>query len=133
MLLDTAPASKRLISITPLIDVVFILLLFFMLSSVFNKTTRLEVITAGASSGKAVSDKQHTLILLADDYVTLDGQRFSLGDGAYLRRLSLLAEQGDMLRVAARSGVSVQALVSLLDELQRMGLANIKLGPTKKQ
>ncbi|THK40217.1 hypothetical protein E8Q33_15080, partial [Methylophaga sp. SB9B] len=50
MLLEHPLAAKRrLISLTPLIDVVFILLLFFMLSSGFTQWRQMDITAASES------------------------------------------------------------------------------------
>lgn len=52
-LVETRPGRPVLIRITPLIDVVFILLIFFMLTSRLTPLGAVEVSSASASGGKA--------------------------------------------------------------------------------
>lgn len=53
MRLADASKSRRAIGLTPLIDVVFLLLVFFMLASTFLKFGTVKLETAGASSSPA--------------------------------------------------------------------------------
>ncbi|MDP7242489.1 MAG: biopolymer transporter ExbD, partial [Rhodospirillales bacterium] len=58
--------TGRLISLTPLIDVVFILLVFFMLASSFLDWRSIDL-TVSSGVGEATSDKRAILISLRSD------------------------------------------------------------------
>ena len=57
-----APRRRRSISLTALIDVVFILLMFFMLTSTFSQWQGLSLTSASADSHAATSEPQLVLI-----------------------------------------------------------------------
>ncbi len=65
-------ARRRAISLTPLIDVIFLLLLFFMLTSTFSRYTSLPL---SATGGGAVADARPPLFLRASpEGWTLNGR-----------------------------------------------------------
>jgi len=52
------------ISLTPLIDVVFILLVFFMLASSFQKTRTIEMVAPSQSKSKSTSSDERPMTVL---------------------------------------------------------------------
>ncbi len=64
---------RRSLSITSLIDVIFLLLLFFMLASTFSKFSELDIAATGAGS-EAMSEAPDILELVIDTHhMRLDG------------------------------------------------------------
>lgn len=76
-LLATRP--RKGISLTALIDVVFILLMFFMLTSSFTQwnSQKIQARSAGDTTEKASKDKEQFLLVLGNNRAAafLDGQR----------------------------------------------------------
>lgn len=64
-------ARRRRLPLTPLVDVIFLLLLFFMLSSTFARHAEVELNFAGAAPGPPT---QPVFVRLADDGVTVNGR-----------------------------------------------------------
>ncbi|MGB0663437.1 MAG: ExbD/TolR family protein [Pontibacterium sp.] len=110
-----APRRKVQLSLTPLIDVVFILLLFFMLTSNFIKWGALDM-NAGAAKGKSASAAEVAVLWLKNN----DGE-WQCGE----RRYNSLSQQnlsqciGDavVVRVDAAPLVSTQQLVVVMEKL----------------
>ena len=120
-----APARRRGISLTPLIDVVFILLLFFMLSSTFTQWRQLDLVVPGRGATSAV--EQHQVVLLSDDgRFSVDGIEFELRDPAALAR-QISQQTDDLFVVSARSGLGTQAIIRLLDALKAAGARQLTL------
>ncbi len=116
------PARRRraLIGLTPLIDVVFILLIFFMLASRLGDWRGLPVVSApdgGVGGGMAGA------VLLE---LRADGLRLS---GAPLDAAALAARLPPGRRVLLRAGdgVTMQALTALLDRLEALGVRDVTL------
>ncbi|HET7314945.1 biopolymer transporter ExbD [Salinisphaera sp.] len=119
----------RLISLTPLIDVVFILLLFFMLAYSFTDEHRIALETpAPAARGHGI-----TGALLVE--VRTDGVRFA---GHYLPMDRLIARVRAARRghpdrrvlVRSAHGVTLQDTVRVLDALSKAGIDHIALMDT---
>ncbi|MCB1510249.1 MAG: biopolymer transporter ExbD [Hyphomicrobiaceae bacterium] len=69
-----APSPPRTITLTPLIDVVFLLLVFFMLASTFLKFASVPLSTAGAGNGQRVQLEKLVLVHVSSGPVfTING------------------------------------------------------------
>ena len=69
----TKRAEEQQIDISPLIDMVFILLIFFMVSTTFVKDMKLELERPGAASASRASTKAVRVYIDAASNVYLDG------------------------------------------------------------
>lgn len=128
VLLNAVKQHKQLISMTPLIDVVFILLLFFMLSSTFNRMKQIEVRSVSSStSAQILMSEVKRLVLHNDKTVSVDGSVYRLESQTFRKQLSKFAENNDKLIISATHLVSVQALIALVDLARKMQVTNIKL------
>ena len=98
---------------TPLIDVIFLLLLFFMLSSTFSRFSDVEMTLAGGpGSGTAVDGA--AFLRLGEDRIDLNGATLAM-DALAVRLGDLRAQH---LIVSVRSDVSAQRLTDLLVALR---------------
>lgn len=126
MLLDILPTQKRkAISLTPLIDVVFILLLFFMLSTSF---IRWKEITISSAQGSTESTRNIVKVELTSESgrFLVNGTRFESDDLASV--IQLVQQQPDSLfAIAANPQVSTQALVDLLEHFKQAGAQHVSL------
>ncbi|MBT8155630.1 biopolymer transporter ExbD [Epibacterium ulvae] len=66
--------TRRALSVTSLIDVIFLLLLFFMLSSTFTKFSEVALMTSGQGDSVAPSDRTVMFLRLNGDQMSLNGQ-----------------------------------------------------------
>ncbi len=116
------------ITLTPLVDVVFILLLFFMLSSTFD---RLQQISVNAPKGAQVTTPEPTsrvqLLVIDDATVMLDGQTMRRDSEAFRKAATEWKADSRPIAVGGREGATIQDLVSLLDQLGKAGLENTGL------
>jgi biopolymer transport protein ExbD len=121
MLLNIAsqPRRKNMISLTPLIDVVFILLLFFMLSSTFTRWYQVELPTPSVSESQTPDISVLTLLSNTGD-ITTGKQQLKLTDLVGLQQF--IATKPDAVWVLnAQKGVSVQTVITTLDNLKQAG------------
>ena len=122
------PRARSLISLTPLIDVVFILLLFFMLASNFNVETSLSVQSGGGQSMDTASTKPSVRLRI------LDNQNFVL-DGEVLDRMMLTealtklytSDAGRALSISVAKGTQVQELLDLIALAEKIGLTSVTM------
>jgi biopolymer transport protein ExbD len=114
------------ISLTPLIDVVFILLIFFMLASSFLdwRTIALDVPEKGAGSPAMTGA---LLVELRADGLRLSGE--SLTPAALVARVQirLAAKPDQRVLVKPSPGVTLQEVVALLDRLTAAGVRDLSL------
>ena len=117
-------SKRRRIGLTPMIDVVFLLLVFFMLAARFGGMT--EVPLNAATSGASAYEGPPRLITLGDQSVLLNGQDVSLETLAE-RLAPLMTRLDDVILLRANVGASTQHLVTVLDTLKDAGLSNVVL------
>lgn len=102
--------KRRTLSMTSLVDVIFLLLLFFMLSSTFSKFAEVEL--AAAAAGQSASQNSPIFLQLYPDRISVNGQDRPLD------ALALEPEEDQVLLVALQPEVSSQRLLDLLVELR---------------
>lgn len=100
---------------TPLIDVIFLLLLFFMLSSTFSRFSDVEL-DLGAAAGGAAVPGQVAFLRLGPDAMDLNGR--PLAPGALVDGVAAL--EAETLVVSLRPGVTAQRLTDLLVALRAL-------------
>ncbi|GGO84825.1 hypothetical protein GCM10011348_31940 [Marinobacterium nitratireducens] len=129
MRLDLATGPRRrAISLTPLIDVVFILLLFFMLSSSFMQWRQIDLSTSGDNAAQERALKR--IHLISDDGLfEFDGQQYSAQDPATLAGL-IAAAPDDLYALSVAPGLTTQAMIRLLDALKQAGATRVSLTET---
>ncbi len=118
---------KRLsISLTPLIDVVFILLLFFMLASNFSHDHAI-VLNSPASGGSHSSSTGALLVNVRVNGARVAGQLLS--PKALVARIRKLHAENPDLKVLVHpgNGVNLQQTVNVLDEVKTAGVSDLRL------
>lgn len=118
-----AAHKHRRPGLTPMIDVVFLLLVFFMLASRFGHETSLPISGGGAGGDYAGPPR---LITVLPDAVLLNGT--PQAPGALPEALAPLTQTpGDVIVLRARDGADVQRLTDLVGQLRRAGFSNLVL------
>jgi len=109
---------RAVISLTPLIDVVFILLVFFMLASSFMDWRTLELGVARPGGGDVTGAM---LVELRHDGLRLSGENFT--EDRLLRVLSARFADDPAQRVLVKpgEGVSLQRAVDLVERIAAAG------------
>ncbi|MEO0938819.1 MAG: biopolymer transporter ExbD [Pseudomonadota bacterium] len=100
--------AKRL-SMTSLIDVIFLLLLFFMLSSTFSRFAEVELASGGTGAPTSAPPERVLFLRLTDSGVALNGQPVVAADLA-----ARLADQTDATLLIAVAGATAQALTDVI-------------------
>ena len=114
------------ISLTPLIDVVFILLVFFMLASSFLDWRAIELDAPGKAAA-APSMEGALLVELRPDGLRLSGETLEL-DALAARVAERLATKPDQrVLVKPAPGVVLQRAVAVLDRLTAAGARDLSL------
>ena len=119
--------TGRLISLTPLIDVVFILLVFFMLAASYLDWRSVDL-TVSSGAGAATSAQRAILISLKSDGSIAVGSKPVAKQALRSVMTARLAESREQ-RVVVRcdSGVPLQRAVDTLDLLRTIGATNVSL------
>ncbi|KKZ11348.1 MAG: hypothetical protein TE42_08125 [Candidatus Synechococcus spongiarum SP3] len=113
--------SRAAVSLTPLIDVVFILLIFFMLVSNLESANRIDLHMSDRNAVPPQAQDRALLVTIHRDDLQLDGQPVSL---AQLREQVALQPQRQVALQPA-DGVSLQRTVNILDQLRGAGASQV--------
>ncbi len=110
---------RRRLTMTSLIDVIFLLLLFFMLSSTFSRFAEVELSTAGAG-GAGTSDVKMSFLQLGENDLRVDGQDVVIG--ALPGTFAGISPQAETLQVivSLHDDVTAQRLADVLVILRRI-------------
>ncbi|MFC0200901.1 ExbD/TolR family protein [Paracoccus rhizosphaerae] len=124
--LDLGPRRHpRRMSLTPMIDVVFLLLIFFMLASRFGMDAVLPI--AGGTEG--AGSEWHgppRLVDVTPDATLLNGEPVATADLS-AAVAGLLPPEGGAVILRPREGADVQRLVDVMDVLRAGGVTDLIL------
>jgi biopolymer transport protein ExbD len=121
--LSDKPAGGK-IGLTPLIDVVFILLLFFMLTSTFAVRRNMDMATPSTSLAQDQLDKVISLEL-GQDGLIIEGHSIGLDD--IYDRLHFRLELGDPVSLLVADDIPLETTVEVMDVLKAAGARAIAL------
>jgi biopolymer transport protein ExbD len=122
--------TRRRISLTPLVDVIFLLLMFFMLSSTFARFADLDVARQSTTAGEtelppvsAAAELRGAIVSVSADLrVRVNGTETAPDDIA--DTLDALYDQGARTAIIVADGrATVQDLVSVLERARRSRIA----------
>lgn len=119
--------KPRQIGLTPLIDVVFLLIIFFMLSTSFIKTESMEMSFPGAKEVKETPSSAIRIFVHDDARLFLGNDELSTVDLKAQLRLLLFKDPDRSILVLTGEKVSVQRLVSIMDDVYLMGGRNVSV------
>ncbi|GAB3671773.1 ExbD/TolR family protein [Salinisphaera aquimarina] len=126
MHIEVIPRRKHSISLTPLIDVVFILLVFFMLATSF---TDWRPITLATGTSQATPGQTPPAVVRINADGTLSYERQVVPADALAARLKSARNRGDISAVIVQpnADADLDATVTALDTLYGAGVAPISL------
>lgn len=114
------------INISPLIDMVFILLIFFIVTTVFVEETGVEVDKPQASSAIALEKQSILIAVTPDNKVIYGGQEIGIsGVRSVVRRLT--RDDDSPVIIQADKAVSVETIVRIIDEAKLGGAKKVSL------
>lgn len=118
--------------LTPLIDVVFILLIFFIVSSVFKKEELALLLTLPQSHAQEVEvEIKQINIELSKEELALKGKKLSIDD--FEQRLKAIVKKDKPIIVRIDQDVTYKRVVIVLNLLQKYSLNNLALVTNKKK
>ncbi|KGK43166.1 biopolymer transporter ExbD [Nitrincola sp. A-D6] len=122
------------INLTPLIDVVFLLLIFFMVTTTFTRETQLEVSLPEAASAQTVAQEQERIdvVINAEGLYSVNGQALVNAQIQTLRQA--IAEQIEVgerrsipFVITADAQTPHQAVVSAMDVAGQLGFSQLRI------
>jgi len=125
-------SEEAAVDMSPLIDMVFILLIFFMVSSTFVKDMKLDLERPGASSASKASSKVIRVYIdnVGDTYV----------DGQPIKTWAIQGKLREMMRTSTEKSVlvvtddkiSVNKLIDVVDQCRMSGAKDVAVATEKE-
>ena len=123
--------TESAIDVTPMLDVVFIMLIFFIVTATFVKETGIDVNQSAAKTAVA-QDKAHILVAIdSKNSIWVDKREIDLrAVKPNIRRLISLNPQGTVI-VQPDKASYTDTLISVMDEIRAAGVTNIAISAEK--
>ena len=127
------PKKKPELNIAPLIDMVFLLLIFFMVATTIQKDYGIEISKPEASTVVRLDEKSLVIAISGDGEYVFDKKKVTLDE--------IRAAFGDDKEKNGKKSVIILAdkkaytktLIDLLDELRGIGVVNLSIGAKEEQ
>ncbi len=122
------------INLTPLIDVVFLLLIFFMVSTTFDTTSQLKIKLPEASQTQAAeSSRKITLLIDAKGAFFVNSRELTNNRSATLKAALERSMADGKLPIEIQSDAAspVQSLVTAMDVIGQLGLPQVSIATTR--
>ena len=114
-------------TIIPLIDVVFFLLIFFMLIGRMDATAPFDVSPAIASTGQDMPGGGATVSISVDGKLALNGGALNRAETLSGIKDMLVDNPRTLIRVNAHKSAELQGILPLLAEIEAMGAMDVVL------
>jgi len=127
------------IGLAPLIDVVFILLLFFVVTTTFTRETQLQVDLPEAASGtppQATESKQLEVLIDVEGHFSLNGNPLIRHDLGTLMAALSKESGGDTslpMVISADGKAPHQAVVTAMDAAGKLGFSHLRITTVEVQ
>lgn len=120
------------VNVTNMIDVIFVLLIFFVLSTTFTKDTGVDITKPSAESAGQL-DKQYILIgVTRDGAIYLNERQVDLAMLAAVLKQEVLRDPEKSVVIAADRGSDMGAVVDIMDECNIAGVKKVSVSaPTQ--
>ncbi|AOX26115.1 biopolymer transporter ExbD [Pseudomonas aeruginosa] len=120
------------INLASLIDVIFVLLLFFVVSTTFTRPEQLNIELPSAESGETAGTKQKQLELSVDaeGHYALNGQALAKSDLATLMAAMQRESAGDNnlpVVISADAKSTHQSVVTAMDAAGKLGFVHLRI------
>jgi biopolymer transport protein ExbD len=120
------------VDVSPLIDMVFILLIFFMVTTTFVKDMKLELNRPSAASASLASTKTIRVYIDNSGEIYIDNQPVKLwAVQSKLRDMLRTATEKSVL-VVTDTDIPVGTLIDVIDECRQSGAKDVAVSTTKE-
>ncbi|TIH15924.1 biopolymer transporter ExbD [Marinifilum sp. JC120] len=127
-----ARSHRSEINMTPLIDMVFILLIFFIVTTSFVREAGVDVQRPSAQSAETKEKANVILGLTGEGQIFVEGRPLDIRSvRAYMERFLAETPDGSVVIVADKSSMTGET-VQLLDQCRLAGVRNISIAARKR-
>lgn len=118
---------KREVSVVPMVNIVFLLLVFFLVAGTIEKIEVIPVDPPMAESGK-VLDEGHVVILLGrHDEIIIGDELVEMDDIIPIITKELKESPSKIITLKADSGIAAKRLIEVMDHVKAAGGRNMSL------
>ncbi len=132
---NRAESDRLEVNLTPLIDVVFLLLIFFMVTTTFNQQAELRVDLPEASSKEQSIDVEPIEITIDKSGVYyINGVGLANNEAKTLMQSLQKIANEDMERgviISADAATPHQAVITAMDTVARLGISKVSIATSK--
>ena len=121
---------KGQIDIAPLVDVMFLLLIFFMLTSNFILQPGIKVHLPQALTSEVIDTENLVITVTAQDLIYVNNKPVQMG--VLIEQLKDVAGRGTSLLIKADAGASLGRIVEIWDLCRRYGIERINIATNQK-
>ncbi|HPE90260.1 MAG TPA: biopolymer transporter ExbD [Spirochaetia bacterium] len=117
------------IDLTPLIDIIFQLVIFFMISSTFKTAPGIELQLPDSGTATAITITELSVVAVSEDEVYVNKTRTTAEGAESVIKLELEGKQVDEVQAVLEAGAEApyQLVVTLLDSLRKNGVDSVGL------
>ncbi|MDX9827394.1 MAG: biopolymer transporter ExbD [Spirochaetia bacterium] len=133
-------SSRRLvkktgIDMTPLIDVILQLIIFFMITTTFRAAPGISLDLPGSRTAQSVSSTALSVVVMSENEIYVDKTRTSLEGLADTLKQRVAGSDSGSLRAVleGRASASYQLIISVLDAFRMNGIENVGLITRKEK
>jgi biopolymer transport protein ExbD len=126
------PEQRSDIDMSPLIDMVFILLIFFVVSTTFTKDMKIDITRPGAASAQSASTKSIRIYLEGNGNITIDGNRVRPWMVQSRVREFLDATGDSSVLIVTDRNVPADKLIEVVDQARLAGATDIGVATEKE-
>ena len=120
------------IDVSPLIDMVFILLIFFMVTTTFVKDMKLDLNRPSAASASKASSKVIRVYIDNTNEIFIDNQPVKLWAVQSKLRDLLRGNSDNSVLVISDATIAVERLIDVVDECRLSGAKDVAVSTTKE-
>lgn len=121
------------INLTPMLDVVFIMLIFFIVTTSFVKESGIEVNRPSAKSSEQKAKANILIAIRSDNEIWIDKRAVDIRSvRANIERLKATNSQSSVV-IQSDSASSTGVLVKVMDQIRLAGIFNISISTLKEK
>ena len=131
LLENNAASEQAMVDMTPMLDVVFIMLIFFIVTASFVKETGIEVQRPQAQTATAKDQASILIAISASDEIWIDQRRIDIRSvRANVERLSAQSPKATVI-IQADEKSTVKTLTAVTDASRLAGVSDVSVASVK--
>ncbi len=126
---------KIAIDMTPLIDVILQLIIFFMITTTFRAAPGISLDLPGSRTAQTVSSSALHVVVMSENEIYVEKNRTTLAGLPDALKQRVAGSDSNSVRAVleGRAGASYQLIVSVLDSFRMNGIENVGLITRKEK